>query len=172
MKRIVLFTAVALISISGGLYFGSQRWETSPASEVKTNILFAQNIPDIQNQPQALSQWKDKTLVVNFWATWCAPCVEEMPELAELQTEIASKNMQIIGIGIDSDKNIKEFAAKHNINYPLYIAGMGGSDLAKQMGNQAGGLPFTVLIMPDGQVKQTYLGRLDMKELRKDLGLL
>jgi peroxiredoxin len=93
-----------------------------------------------------------------------------MPELVELQTEMAGRNVQIIGIGIDSPSNIQQFAEKLQISYPLLVAGMQGTELSRQFGNQAGGLPFTVLIGPDGSILQTYLGRLDMKKVRADLG--
>jgi peroxiredoxin len=92
-----------------------------------------------------------------------------MPELVALQSELADKNLQIIGIGIDSPSNIREFSSTHHITYPLLVAGMNGTELARQFGNQAGGLPFTVLISPQGQVRKVYLGRLDMKKLRDDL---
>lgn len=118
-----------------------------------------------------MSNWHGKLLLVNFWATWCSPCVEEMPELSALQNEQKFKNLQIIGIGIDSPANIREFAGKYKISYPVYLAGMGGIELSRQMGNQQGGLPFTILFGADGQVKKTYLGRLDMETVRKDLAL-
>ena len=111
----------------------------------------------------------DTTYVVNFWATWCPPCVAEMPELVELQADMKDKNLQIVGIGIDSPSNIKEFLSTYKISYPVLIAGMSGTELSRLLGNQAGGLPFTVLIGADGQVKKTYLGRLDMKKVRADL---
>jgi thiol-disulfide isomerase/thioredoxin len=121
---------------------------------------------------QPLSQWQGQTLIVNFWATWCAPCVEEMPELTALQTELAPSNIKIIGIGIDSSDNIREFTAKYKITYPLYIAGGSGIELSRQFGNQTGGLPFTVIIGPKGNIKKTYLGRLKMDQLRADIRAL
>jgi thiol-disulfide isomerase/thioredoxin len=126
---------------------------------------------DSLGNPQDLRQWKGKVLVVNFWATWCSPCVKEMPELSSLQKEVETKNIRIIGIGIDSASNIAEFAAKHNITYPLYVADNQGIELARDFGNQTGGLPFTVLISPNTQIKKTYLGRLNINELKRDLGL-
>jgi peroxiredoxin len=92
-----------------------------------------------------------------------------MPELVELQADMKDKNLQIVGIGIDSPSNIKEFLSTYKISYPVLIAGMSGTELSRLLGNQAGGLPFTVLIGADGQVKKTYLGRLDMKKVRADL---
>jgi peroxiredoxin len=95
-----------------------------------------------------------------------------MPELAALQNEMAAKNLQIVGIGIDSPSNIKQFAEKHQVSYPLLVAGMQGTELSREMGNQAGGLPFTVLLDPTGQVRKTYLGRLNIAQLRSDLAEL
>jgi peroxiredoxin len=98
--------------------------------------------------------------------------VEEMPELSELQKSGDGKKVQIIGIGIDSPSNIAEFAKKFNIAYPVYVAGLSGTELSRQFGNTQGGLPFTVLIGADGQVKKTYLGRLKFDQLRSDLAAL
>jgi thiol-disulfide isomerase/thioredoxin len=164
-----LIAVVAMLFSLIGLYFGLQNLD-EPASTTDTgNYFFTQSLPDVNNNSEKLSKWQGKLLLVNFWATWCAPCVEEMPELSELQQKQDFKNLQVIGIGIDSAANIREFAAKHHITYPLYVAGMAGTELSKQMGNQQGGLPFTLLITPDGQVKKTYLGRLNMDAVRKDL---
>jgi thiol-disulfide isomerase/thioredoxin len=134
--------------------------------------LFGQSMNDVAGKPQALSQWKGKPLLVNFWAPWCAPCVQEMPELSALAAQDGGKRFNVIGIGIDSPSNIAQFAAKFKIAYPLYVAGMGGTDLARQFGNSAGGLPYTVLIGADGQVRKTYLGRLKFEELKRDLAAL
>jgi thiol-disulfide isomerase/thioredoxin len=155
-----------------GAYFGSRHFAASQPPAPAVAHLLSLSMPDAKGQPQALSQLKDKILVVNFWATWCAPCVKEMPELSALQTEVASKNIQLVGIGIDSASNIAEFASKYAISYPLYVAGMNGSELSRQFGNDAGALPFTVLIGKDGQVIKTYLGRLKMEELRADISVL
>ncbi|MBC7454573.1 MAG: TlpA family protein disulfide reductase [Massilia sp.] len=140
------------------------------------DALYAQSLNDAAGAPHALSQWRGKALVVNFWAPWCAPCVQEMPELAELATELATgsaaKNIHVIGIGIDSPSNIAQFASTLKITYPLYVAGMSGTELARNFGNSAGGLPYTVLIGSDGKVKKTYLGRLKFSELKADLAKL
>jgi peroxiredoxin len=116
-----------------------------------------------------MSEWQGKVLLINFWATWCPPCVSEMPDLVALQNDLASKNLQVVGIGIDSPSNIREFAEKHHITYPLLLGGLEGSELSRQFGNQSGGLPFTILIGADGSVRKTYMGRLDMEKVRADL---
>lgn len=171
-KNRILFGGVAALFAVAGAFIGSQQTESRAAGSPTVSVLLTQTLPDASGKPQNLGQWKNKPLVVNFWATWCTPCVEEMPELSALQGELGPQKVQILGIGIDSAANISQFASKYQIRYPLYVAGMGGSELSRQLGNQAGGLPFTVLVGRDGQVKRTYLGRLKMNELRKDLAAL
>jgi thiol-disulfide isomerase/thioredoxin len=146
--------------------------EPAGAPHDAVGALYAQSMNDAAGAPQALSQWKGKAMVVNFWAPWCAPCVQEMPELATLASELAGKNIGVIGIGIDSPTNIAQFAQKFKITYPLYVAGMSGTELSRQFGNTAGGLPYTVLIGADGQVKKTDLGRIKFDQLKADLAKL
>ena len=177
-NNLIMIAGVALAAGVIGALVGTQRKAPEPEPVplvVPTGAvsqLYAQSMNDAKGAPQALSQWKGKALVVNFWAPWCAPCVQEMPELAQLATESAGKNIHVIGIGIDSPTNIAQFADKFKISYPLYVAGMSGTDLSRQFGNTAGGLPYTVLIGADGQVKKTYLGRLKFAELKADLAAL
>lgn len=168
-RNLALFVMIAVCSAAIGIYFALHRLEPHAPQQSAPKVLFGQTLSDAGGKSQKLSQWQGKILVVNFWATWCPPCVEEMPELVELQNEMAARNVQIIGIGIDSAENISEFSRKHNIDYPLYIAGTSGTELSKQLGNQVGALPFTVIIDSDGQVKKTYLGRLKFAQLRQDL---
>lgn len=171
MKKAVLpFVAIGLLFAGLGGYFANTRLANNPnpAQAAAVANLFTSSLPNTGGKPQSLAQWSGKPLIVNFWATWCAPCVREMPELSALQSEIAPNGMQLIGIGIDSADNIAQFAEKYKIGYPLYVAGIDGSELSRQFGNQ-GGLPFTVLIGRDGQVKKTYLGMLEFKQLRADI---
>lgn len=173
MKRnSAFFIFIGLLFAAIGMYFGAQRLAPEPAQASAVDRLLAQTLPDAHGKMQTLSAWRGKPMIVNFWATWCAPCVEEMPELSALQTEIAPRDIQLLGIGIDSADNIAAFASKYRITYPLFAAGVSATELTRAFGNQAGGLPYTVLIGRDGQVKKTYLGRLKIDELRADLSLM
>ncbi|MFZ6646395.1 TlpA disulfide reductase family protein [Undibacterium sp. TJN25] len=171
MKKSFIASAaiVAVIFAGAGIYFGTQHAAPAKQPSPVVGQLMKMTLADSKGQQQKLSQWQGKFLVVNFWATWCGPCVQEMPELSALQGELASKNIQLLGLGIDSPSNIAEFADKYKITYPVFAAGMDGTELSRQMGNQAGGLPFTVLIAPDGSLVKSYLGRLNMNELRADI---
>ncbi|HEY4541170.1 MAG TPA: TlpA disulfide reductase family protein [Noviherbaspirillum sp.] len=170
--KTILFSLIAIAFAVLGAAVGHRMTTPEPADAKAVDILFAQVLPDPQGKMQPLTQWKNKPLVVNFWATWCAPCVEEMPELAQLNRELAPVGARVLGIGIDTADNIVRFAEKHAIDFPLFVAGANATELTRRFGNNAGGLPFTVLIDASGAVRKTYLGRLKMDELRRDLGEL
>lgn len=142
----------------------------TPADPATT--LLSQSMNDAAGKPQALAQFKGKPVLVNFWAPWCGPCVKEMPELSNLSKELKSKNIQVLGIGIDTPTNILEFTTKYKIAYPIYVGGMAATDLARGFGNANGSLPYTVLIGADGKVVKTYLGILKFDALRADLANL
>lgn len=176
-KKLSPFLIVAISFVLGGAYVGYKHHTALPpaepvAAKPAPSPLFEQLLPDASGIPHKLSQWQGKPLVVNFWATWCAPCVEEMPELSALQTALRTQGIHIIGISVDSPENIQKFAAKYHISYPLYVAGTNGVELSRQLGNTNGGLPFTVLFDKNGVAVKTYLGRLQMTQLRSDLAAL
>lgn len=178
-KKLAVVAAVAVIFGALGVVFGSKTKEAAPltttmastggAAHTASTNLYARTLDDLSGKPQPLKQWQGKPLLINFWATWCGPCVQEMPELSSLANENAGKRFNVIGIGIDAPTAMSEFAAKHKIKYPLLVGGMGGTDIARDFGNANGGLPFTVLIGADGQVRKTYLGKLKFDELKADL---
>jgi peroxiredoxin len=122
---------------------------------------------DTQGQTIELKTLQGQMLVINFWATWCPPCVEEMPELDALYPQLQAKNIEMLGIGIDSPSNIREFLQKRKFSYRLLVGGVGGSDLARLLGNETGGLPFTVVIDTQGRVIFRKMGRITGAEVLK-----
>ena len=181
-KLVLTYIGVALLFGTAGIFYASKKMEAAPVAVVNAplaasaqtpaDILFTQSMKDSAGNPQALAQWKGKPLIVNFWATWCGPCVQEMPELNALAAANAANGVTVLGIGIDSPSNIVEFGNRLKITYPLVVGGLNATDLSRNFGNKAGGLPYTVLIGADGQVKKTYLGKLKFEELKADLANL
>jgi thiol-disulfide isomerase/thioredoxin len=178
-KHLSAYVVVALLFAATGAYVGYKKQDIAPITTTApagvtgpVAALYKQTLPDAKGAATALAQYQGKALLVNFWAPWCGPCVQEMPELSALAAGEEGKKLQVIGIGIDSPTNIAEFNNKYKITYPVLVAGMSGTDLSRQFGNTGGGLPYTVLIGADGQVKKTYLGKLKFDELRKDLATL
>ena len=142
----------------------------SKKSAPNTAALFEAVLPDAEGRERAVKAFLGKPLVVNFWATWCAPCVQEMPILEEL-----SKNqpgVQFVGIGIDTADNIRQFVTKVPVSYPLLVAGHGGIALVRELGNSAGGLPFTVMFDANGSMIDTILGQVEPVDLRQRVAAL
>jgi peroxiredoxin len=144
-------------------------WRTQPtAGGADASLaLFAATFPDADGQPQPLSQWRGRPLVVNFWATWCPPCVEEMPDLQKARDAYGDRGVEVIGIGIDNAAKIAAFRDRHHLSLPLLVAGVGGSDLNRALGNASGALPYTVLIDADGRIRERHLGQVQPEQLRR-----
>jgi peroxiredoxin len=129
-------------------------------------------LPDLDGRDQRLDQWKGKVLVVNFWATWCEPCREEMPEFVRAQAKLGGKGLQFVGIAIDQPDKIRQFANELHLNYPSLVGGYGALELSKTLGNQIGALPFTLIIDRDGRIAYTQMGPLKPGKLDAIVGKL
>jgi len=172
-KQILSYGILAVaFTVFGAIASYKQDARAAAAAPTAVSQLYGQSLNDLNGKPQSLAQWKGKPLLVNFWASWCGPCVQEMPELSAMATQDGGKHVNVIGIGIDSPTNLVEFVKKTKVSYPLYVGGLGGTDLSRALGNANGGLPFTVLIGADGQVRKTYIGRLKFDQLRADIAKL
>ena len=132
--------------------------------EPNPRALYEATLPDLTGRPVALERLLGRPVVANFWATWCAPCVEEMPHLEALSKSFS--NIQFVGIGIDTASNIAQFVTKVPVSYPLYVAGHAGIAMVRELGNAAGGLPFTVLLDAEGRIFDTILGQVSLEDLK------
>lgn len=131
---------------------------------IRPGALVDATFPDLTGREIAFKQYLGRPVVVNFWATWCAPCVEEMPELDAMAQKM--QNIQFVGIGIDTADKMRQFVDKIPISYPLLVAGHAGISLLRELGNAAGGLPFTVIFDADGSIIDTILGQVQVADLR------
>lgn len=111
----------------------------------------------------AFSSYLGKPVVLNFWATWCPPCVKEMPDLDQLQKKHSA--VQFVGVAVDTASNVRKFTEKVQVQYPLLVAGHGGIKLMRELGNDAGGLPFTVVFSATGQPLTRILGIINPESL-------
>lgn len=141
-------------------------------STLSTQEFFAANLPNENGVDQALRQYKGKIIVLNFWATWCPPCREEMPELSQLHQEYQNKNVAVLGVAIDEQGLVKEFTQSTPVSYPLFAAENEGMALGNNLGNDKGVLPYTVIINTDGSVVKTYFGRISKSLLETTLSTL
>lgn len=121
--------------------------------------LFAATLSDAADKPVAMAAYKGKPLIVNFWARWCAPCREEIPELSKARAKYKARGLEVIGIAIeDNAEPVREFAKAYDIDYPVVLAKNKGMWLMQVMGNTRAGLPFTVAIDRKGNIVSRKLG--------------
>jgi thiol-disulfide isomerase/thioredoxin len=161
LRRLFLLAAAGALAL--GLGIGVAVWDRNPPDAA---ALLALSLPDTQGTPQSLGQWRGKVLVVNFWATWCGPCREEMPEFIRAQRELGPKGLQFVGIAVDQRDKVVQFAKELDLNYPALIGGYDAVELSKPLGNRLAALPFTVIFDREGRVAHTQLGMLKPAQLR------
>ncbi len=161
-----LLITLALVVASG--FIAYKAINTSPdealddsSLKLSSSPLFAASYPDVLGQQQALKQWQGKIILVNFWATWCPPCREEMPELSKIQDKFRDQGVIVLGISTDDLEKTKNFINNSPVSYPILAADMDGMDLSQILGNNRGILPYSVLIDQHGSVIKVFQGRID-----------
>jgi thiol-disulfide isomerase/thioredoxin len=159
-----MLAGAAVIALALGALVAAWRSQDK-AQAASSSALLALELPDAAGAPVQISQFRGKVLVVNFWATWCTPCREEMPSFVEAQSTYGPKGLQFVGIAVDDAAKVKQFASEINLNYPSLIGGYGAMELSKTLGNSVMALPFTVVIGRDGNVARTQLGPLPREQL-------
>jgi thiol-disulfide isomerase/thioredoxin len=158
-RQWAIIAIAAGLGLAAGAYLGLSRAPgSSGPAQSAIDALYATTLPDLETRPQPMAQWKDRILIVNFWATWCPPCREEIPGLIRAQSRSSSKNVQIVGIALDTQEKVAEFTKSVGINYPVVIGGLDAISLTEMLGNKSGALPYTVFISPGGKLARTHLG--------------
>jgi len=164
--RWTLLGVAAAVALAAGVYFGMDRMRAAPSPAQAGAALAGLALPDAGGKEQRLDQWRGKVLVVNFWATWCAPCREEMPEFIKAQQQHGARGLQFVGIAVDQADKVDQFAKEIGLNYPTLIGGFGAMELSKSLGNNLMALPFTVVVDRKGDVVHTQLGELKPAKLQ------
>lgn len=168
-RQMLIITGMSLVGLAAGLITSSWIYRDGTATPESVTALFANSWSKPDNTPIDTTEWQNRVLVVNFWASWCPPCVEEMPALSNLQDEFAAQKVLFVGIGIDTPSNIRQFLETTLVSYPIVMGGLQGSQIGKALGNTQGALPYTVVINAKGQVTNTKLGKINEDELRKQI---
>jgi thiol-disulfide isomerase/thioredoxin len=168
----ILAIGMGLIAAIAGAYFATQatpRADSKPITNQSANLgehFFTGQWPDANEKKQSFADWRGDIVVINFWATWCPPCIKEMPDISKMATELAPKKIRFVGIGIDSGTNIRQFLAKSPVSYPISVVGLSGSDLARSFGNDKGMMPFTIVLNKRGEALARITGAIEPDELK------
>lgn len=172
MKRslsYLAFAAIAVIAAYAGYTTSTRTTQDSPkpveVSAEARNALLALSLPDLDGTSHTLSDWQGKVLVINFWATWCPPCIKEIPEFSAVARRHANSPVQFVGISIDSEENVRSFAERLDVAYPLLIGSGQTLSIAVALGNTSRALPFTVIVDRSGQIADVTLGTLNESQL-------
>ena len=160
------FMSVAAGALVTGLAVAWWRQRSEALPEATLAALWAAEFEQPDGSPLALAQFKGQPLVVNFWATWCTPCVEEMPLLNAFYQQNKSKSWQVLGLAIDQPSAVKRFLGQYPVEYPVGMAGLNGTSLMTELGNLQGGLPFTLVIDAQQGLRMRKLGKLSEDDIR------
>ncbi|MCE2991148.1 MAG: TlpA family protein disulfide reductase [Nitrosomonadaceae bacterium] len=173
MKRF-FGAALAIILLLMAVAFGVGQLEQREAtttnavkqgSDATAAVIYAASFAGLDGRNRTLGEWGGRLLIVNFWATWCAPCLEEIPMFVEMQAKHGVNGLQIVGIAADSSSNVANFVQKLKINYPVFADEARALEFSKRVGNRLGLLPFTVVLSPQGDILLTRLGVMTSTEV-------
>lgn len=169
-RRGWLYGGVAVVAAGagmGGAWWNRQRSAggLSDGREQLGAEFWARRFERPEGGEVSLAALRGKPLLLNFWATWCPPCVEELPMIDRFFKEQAANGWQVIGLAIDQPSSVRKFLERTPVSFPIGMAGLEGTGLVKQLGNTAGGLPFTLVLHSDGAVAARKMGQLEASDL-------
>ena len=162
--RRMLLAGVGVLAAAGGALWYRRRSPAVVDAGSEPIDLWSQRFPRPEGGELVLAELRGKPLLVNFWATWCPPCVKELPEIDRFARG-HTRQLQVVGLAIDSLAPVQAFLQKLPLSFPIGLAGMSGTELSRSLGNSAGALPFTVLLDAAGKVAQRKLGETRYDEL-------
>jgi thiol-disulfide isomerase/thioredoxin len=166
-RRALLVGGVAAAAAVAGAGVAGWRLRSSGASGDRADALWPLTLDTPAGGELALSSLRGRPLLVNFWATWCPPCVEEMPLLDRFYLENSASGWKVLGLAIDQPSSVRQFLARTPVSFPIGLAGLQGTELGRTLGNQTGGLPFTVVIDAGGLIRQRKMGQVTPAELNR-----
>lgn len=169
-RRNLILGAGAAAAVAG---VGVALWRFQPqaVTSAASHPVWGQHFETPSGDSLHLSAFQGKPLLLNFWATWCPPCVDELPMIDAFWRENATKNHQVVALAIDQPSAVRRFLGRQPLGFPVGLAGLAGTELAKSLGNAAGGLPFTVFFKADGSIWRQKMGQLTPDDLAQWQGV-
>jgi len=166
-RRAWMYAGVGAAAVAAGAGTAWWRWrlDAPPVNEGLASF-WGSTLDSPEGKPVPLAGFRGKPLLVNFWATWCPPCVEELPLINAFYEAQRSRGWQVLGIAIDQPSAVRQWLQRSPLSFPVVLAGLQGTEMSKSLGNQAGGLPFSVLFSTKGEVLERKLGQLHADDLK------
>ena len=166
-RRVSMYAGVAALAAIAGAGAAWRRHSVGAMGSEALAALLAAEFDTPAGETLSMKALQGGPLVINFWATWCTPCIEEMPLIDAFFRENESKGWQVVGLAIDQPSRVRQFLTQFPVNYKIGLAGLNGTELAKMLGNEMGGLPFTVVLGANGELIQRKLGKLTPDDIKK-----
>ena len=165
-RRTMLYAGVAALAalVGGGIAWKRQIEEIAPEL---MNDFWSTEFDAPTGELLSMRALQGRPLVINFWATWCTPCIEEMPLIDAFFRENKQKGWQVVGLAIDQPSRVRQFLSQFPVSYSIGLAGLNGTEVSKKLGNEVGGLPFTVVLDANGRLIQRKLGKLSADDINK-----
>ncbi len=168
LRRALLVAAVGSLAVAAGI--GAHLWRigsigAKPADDAARAILESR-LTTLDGLTRTLDGFRGQILIINYWATWCAPCREEIPMFVRLQRELAANGVQFLGIAVDQADKVVDFSREFAVNYPLFIGGIDAVELSRKAGNRAGVLPYTLVLDRSGAIHASLVGELTEVRMR------
>ena len=164
-RRYFLFGGLGAAGAAGGVWWAGRQERPAEEDAEDAAGLWLLRFPQPGGGELVMAALRGRPLVLNFWATWCPPCVKEMPDLDRFQRQFAARGWQVVGLAVDSLAPVREFLARTPVSYVIGLAGAEGVDLSRRLGNERGGLPFSVVFDAQGRVLRRKLGETSFEEL-------
>lgn len=166
-RRRALYALVAAAAGASGAGWAWWKFRPHTVAQGAEQALWAEVFETPDGAPLPMQAFQGKPLLLNFWATWCPPCVAELPLLNAFYRAQTAKGWQVVGLAVDQPSAVRSFLGRAPVDFPVGMAGLGGTDLARSLGNLTGGLPFTALFGADGQVLHRKMGQISTQDLEK-----
>lgn len=161
-RRNLILGTSAVAAAGAGLAW--QRWQEQAADEA-TGGIWQASFEQPSGGTLAMATLRGAPVVLNFWGTWCPPCVKEMPELDKFQRQFGPQGWRVVGLAVDNPTAVREFLARSPFSYTIALAGFDGSELSRKLGNHQGGLPYTVVFNRQGAIAHRKAGQTSLLEL-------
>ncbi len=166
LRRNWLIRSVAGVAALAGFGLALHTYRSTDKAEALDPAFWQLQFAAPDGQVLNMASFRGKPLILNFWASWCPPCIEELPLLSSFYNSNLANGWQVLGLAVDEPLPVRRFLERFPISFPVAMAGLSGVEISRSLGNSIGGLPFTVLIDSAGQIARRKMGRLNSQDLR------